>query len=79
MSNSYIKGISVHESFNRMITLEGVTNIAMSDSVGFQITSSAIVINSSINNYFGYNLVMNIENSLTDFSEYDIASGFYLS
>jgi len=62
---SYVKGISVHESYNRMTTLHAVEYLTIDNNVGFDIMGHAIFMEDGVErkNYISNNLVMMVKRS----------------
>jgi len=61
MANSYVKGISVHHSNSRLVTLHGVRFISVTDSVGYEIFGHAYFIEdgSETKNVIDGNIMIN--------------------
>ena len=60
MSQSYVRGCSIHDSFNRAITLHGVHNMDITWNVAYNIMGNAMFLEDGIEtgNTFDHNLVV---------------------
>lgn len=79
MSTSYIKGLSIHESFNRGITIQGCHNIKVEKSVLYNIMGAGVYMEdgTETGNCFQYNLAVYVRES-SSLSNDDIAPAAFL-
>lgn len=81
MSTSYIRGISIHTTFNRAINLQGSHNTSIEKTVIYNIMGSGIVFEdgSETGNTLQYNLVISVRGS-TSLQSYDITpASFFIT
>jgi len=64
---SYIRGVAVHEGFNRALTIHGTTHLRIEDNVVFRVKGHAIFIEdgAETKNIVTGNLVMNTQRSMS--------------
>ena len=67
VAKSYIRGISCHQSFNRMITLHAIRYLHIDNNVGFDIMGHAIFLEDGVErkNLITNNLIMMVKRSMS--------------
>ena len=80
MSTSYIRGLSIHESFNRAITLKGVQNTIVDKTVAYNIMGGAIFLEdgSETGNILQNNLLVWIKSSSSLLNDDITPAAFWL-
>jgi len=65
--SSYVKGISAHQSFNRMVTLHAIKYLTIDNNVGYDIMGHAIFMEDGVErkNYITNNLIINVKKSMS--------------
>ena len=78
MKSSWVKGVSVHHSNSRLVTIHGTSYITVKDSVGFEIFGHSFFIEdgSETNNTLDNNLSINTRQIWT-LSVFDVTAANY--
>mmetsp|Transcript_20886 Transcript_20886/g.32272 ORF Transcript_20886/g.32272 Transcript_20886/m.32272 type:complete len:109 (+) Transcript_20886:122-448(+) len=65
--SSYVKGISVHRSYNRMTTLHAIKYLTIDNNVGYDIMGHAIFMEDGVErkNLISNNLIMMVKRSMS--------------
>jgi len=67
VAKSYIKGLSIHQSFNRMITLHAVRYLTIDRNVGFNVMGHGIFMEDGVEkqNMISNNLIIMVKRSMS--------------
>ena len=65
MTGSYVRGCSIHTSFNRAIAVQGTNNLLVEDNVAYDIQAHAFFIGNGgeVGNTFEHNLAVSVKSS----------------